>query len=354
MNNLPTWMILDLAEVRDDPYYKNVEWKEPDPPRDDSNLPTIYLGCPIQNRAWMLTTWLHHLEQLDYPKDKIHVSWLVNYPKDHPEFKPDPTLQMLKAWRDQHEEEYRKVTIKLAHTNWVDGRRFGRWFTFFAALRNVWLSFRGDEDFIYSVDSDILMPRDSLRRLVERDKDVCSIMIKNGPIAHPGPEGGGMAWNFMIKMKREEKEPKNKYDHFNYIHMQPRWLQLQEIRHYQKEWMPKAEWKREPPFIYPMQYSDLPPVDMTGAIYLIRREVLDSGVEYGFHHQGEDCYFSAMAQEKGYTLHCDYFQEAVHLLNPAMHQEYLAMKANRQIIPAIPRPIDEPPWDPIIELEGTE
>jgi GT2 family glycosyltransferase len=41
---------------------------------------------------------------------------------------------------------------------------------------------------------------------------------------------------------------------------------------------------------------------LVGACCLIRRDVIDSGVRYGFHEQGEDLFWSLEAQRNGFLL----------------------------------------------------
>ncbi|KGP77942.1 MULTISPECIES: hypothetical protein [unclassified Paenibacillus] len=51
---------------------------------------------------------------------------------------------------------------------------------------------------------------------------------------------------------------------------------------------------------------------MTGAVYLIKREVIEAGVRYGSHPIGEDAPFCEHAQQLVYGLYVDTRHRPVH------------------------------------------
>ena len=155
---------------------------------------TIQIGCPVQSaRDWILPFYLHHIENLQYPKKKLHPTFLINSPKDEGRTN---TTNILNQWKENNKDKYKQIDIWEAETNYSDSRVHGRFFSFFAEIRNKWLTMRTPEDtHTFSIDSDILLPPTTLRQLLDWDKDIVSTLIYNGPI----PETGQPAYNFMAK-----------------------------------------------------------------------------------------------------------------------------------------------------------
>jgi len=344
-------------------------------------LPNVIVGCPVGvGRSYVLPEYLKHIYNLDYPKKKIHIAILFNYPKSKgPIAVPNTALNskaidrseivkirgILKNFKRKAKHQYRKITIHEYHSNYEDrtiqGRRaLGRSMHHFASIRNYWIGMRKPNDeYVFSVDSDILVPKDSLKRLINHRLDVVSLLLANGPVTDPyistnrldnfllpynityggihphfisrANMAGRMAFNVMMEYDSPVRNPKNKYDGTNYRHVDPAELHVRETLNYD----PKVYYdnlKNHPnlgPWTVPQRYGELAEVDMTGAAYLIHRRVLDSGVEYGFHHQGEDCYFCNMAKEKGYRLHCDYTVRADHIMSEDVYRSYLQSKQFR-------------------------
>lgn len=348
----------------------------------EGETPQIMIGCPVSvGKAFILPEYLKHIHQLNYPKDKIHVAFLFNYPNKHDKVAvPHTTINQtsniddevrtirntLLNFKRKTKKEYRQVTIHEYTGNYEDrliqGKRaMGRWMDYFASIRNKWIDLRLDnDDYIYSIDSDILVPRDSLRKLLAHDKPIVSLLLANGPINDPhiSPQrldnfllpynvvyggihpsfidrvhsSGRMAFNIMNKYDTvDSPHVRNEYDRINYKHLDPAELHIREIYNYNPT-IYNSNLKSQlefGPWTVPQRYGELCEVDMTGAAYLIKREVLDSGVRYGFHKQGEDCYFSAMAQEKGFTLHCDYNIRANHIMDENVYKHYLQSRGLR-------------------------
>lgn len=347
------------------------------------NYPHVMIGCPIGvGRSYILPHYLERLTKLDYPKKKIHIAFLFNYPRSEGEIAvPHSAIHqtpqtnkdeienirtILKKFKRKTRKQYRKISIHEYQGNYEDrtiqGRRaLGRWMEYFAEIRNKWTGMRDPKDeYIFSVDSDILIPEDSLKKLVSHKLPIVSLLIANGPIqdphispnlidnfllpytvAYPGVNqdfimrahaSGQMAFNVMMKYSRV-KGGRDEYDNVNYRHIHPAELHCREIQNYDKR-VYMDNLKNIPelgPWMVPQRYGQLCEVDMTGAVYLIHHKVLDSGVEYGYHHQGEDCHFSAMAQDKGFTLHCDYNVRADHIMNSSIYRDYLASRRMRVV-----------------------
>lgn len=130
-------------------------------------------------------------------------------------------------------------------------------------LRNYFIEkfLESDCDYLFSVDTDVMLIGNSdILKLIEDDRDIISILINNSPICY--------AHNILIGGKR----PKG----------------IQDM---------------------------IMPVDVTGAVYLIKRHVIESGVRYGFDPIGEDVIFCQQARDKGFGIYCDTRIHAVHAYN---------------------------------------
>jgi hypothetical protein len=332
-------------------------------------------------KSFILPTYLQHLNQLDYPKKHIHIAILFNHPnKEDKVAVPHTTInqkatpsdevtkirQILKTFKRKTRKQYGKISIHEYTGNYEDRtiqgqRAMGRWMEYFAEIRNEWIRMRRPkDDYIFSIDSDILVPKNSLKQLLSHDKDIISLLLANGPVRDPyiSPNRldnfllpynvtyggihtdfisrvnatGRMAFNVMMKYNTTTSEGvRNEYDHVNYRHVDPAELHVRETLNYDPQIYYK-HLKHYPdlgPWTVPQRYGELTEVDMTGAAYLIKREVLDNGVEYGYHHQGEDCFFSALAQDKGFKLYCDYNIRANHIMNEGVYRDYLGSKQLR-------------------------
>lgn len=373
--------------------------------KGNKNKPNIMIGCPLSTgRSYVLNDYLNHIHELEYPKGNIHIAFLFNYPHSkgevavpHTTINQQPTSNredevkkirnILRNFKNKTKKEYRKISIHEYEGNYEDrhiqGRRaLGRWMDYFAAIRNKWIQMRTPtDDYLFSVDSDILVPRDSLKRLLEHNVDIISLLLANGPIQDPyispnrldnfllpftityhgvNPEfidrvylNGRMAFNIMNKYA-DNGVGRNRYDTMNYRHVDPAELHVREIQNYDKEFYHQNLKGRLDlgPWTVPQRYGPLVEVDMTGAAYLIKREVLDKGVEYGYAHQGEDCYFCAMAQEKGFKIYCDYNIRANHIMNEEIWRGWQASKRMR-VVGFKPPKGEKQPKPKIDDLDST-
>jgi hypothetical protein len=153
---------------------------------------------------------------------------------------------------------YIRHDIEHPTTDWVRG---GYSFDDLAEVRNVFLEefLKSNCDYLFSIDSDIILDSTvSILDLVLNDRDIVSALIKNSPTIY--------AHNILIK----KKQPKN------------------------------------------LKFG-LIPVDTTGAVYLIKREVIEDGVRYGYHELGEDVFFCERASEKKFKMFCDTTIRATHV-----------------------------------------
>ena len=224
----------------------------------------IMIGCPV-NKNRVLPSYLEHIRNLDYPKNKLHLSFLVNNCKDD-------TYDILYTFREEYLNEYYDISLwnlDEIEEAYPDGNRYNkRNYEAFAKLRNVWISMMSDrDDYIFSVDSDVLIPPNSLRQLLSHDKKIISLLF---PHEHD-------MYNIM-----KERTFQGRYNHIF-----------------------KGSFERK-----------LIKVAVTGGAILVHRDVLDDGVRYEYHRNGEDVAFCEIAREAGYDIYCDAGLEAKHIMRP--------------------------------------
>ena len=221
------------------------------------------IGAPIaRNRAWVLPKYLSALYDLDYPKENIHLAFLINGKEK------DGTACIIKQFKNEHIEEYSSIDIFYLKSDYEDNRMKNRDYDYFAKVRNGFVAMRRkDDEYIFSVDSDVILEPDTLTKLILHDKDIVSALVCNGE------HGPRKFHNIMM----EVKDNKN-----NYKHIDPT--------------------------------GELMKVDVTGACYLIHKDVLNKGVSYEFHRQGEDCGFCKNAQKEGFDIYCDTNIELKHIM----------------------------------------
>ena len=224
--------------------------------------PNIMIGCPLQRTRDCLASFLECIRNLDYPKDKIHLAFLLNNSHDDSYF-------ILKTFREEYLKYYRKISIwdVALNDDYQDYRAPGRDYKCIADARNLFLTMLDSEsEYIFSVDSDILLTPKILNELLSHEKDICAALIWNN---HAGPTN-------LYNILRRNRNGFYK--------------------------------------VLEQDFEDrLIEVDVTGACYLIHRRVIDSGVKYSYHNHGEDFGFCISAQEKGFQLYCDTQQRPWHI-----------------------------------------
>lgn len=218
----------------------------------------VMIGCPVSKNR-VLPSYLESIRNLDYPKDKIHLAFLINNARDD-------TYDILNVFREEYLSDYREISlwnIDGLKPGYTDGDRYKkRDYEAFAKIRNTWLSMLSDEDdYIFSVDSDIFPTPNALKRLLSHNKELISALI---------------------------------------YHRLGQYNILKE-RLFQNKYMSITEFPRE-----------LIEVAATGAAILINRKVIDEGVRYEYHNQGEDLGFCQNARDYGFKIYCDAGLEIKH------------------------------------------
>jgi len=230
----------------------------------------ILIATPVNNREKYLPHFLKHIYSIDYDKKNIQLYFLLNNSNDN-------SKNILFEFMKKYEREYQSIVVD----NFNSGLRFNdqritsirNKFTYnhLSLVRNALLDYarKKEVDYLLSVDSDILVPCNILTKLINSKKNIVSSLIYNGYLVEPDKP-----WKYTNIMRYES----GSIEHIS------NW--------YTKNALSLSE-------------SKVVPVDITGAISLISKKVLDSGVKYGYHPKGEDIYFSLDAKSKGFQSYCD-------------------------------------------------
>jgi len=130
----------------------------------------VCIGFPVRERAWVLPYTLESIVNLDYPKKYIGLRFIVNDSKD-------ATFKMLLQFKKLYREQYRYIVVELMNfgtrpderkvntrdkTIWIMGRLKNAITDALSMYDNYWLY----------MDSDICLQKDTLKLLIEADKDV--------------------------------------------------------------------------------------------------------------------------------------------------------------------------------------
>jgi len=221
----------------------------------------VMIGCPVRNRAWILPYYLQSLKNLHKKDIELSYCFIIN---DCTDSSPQILAEFARI------EPGRVRLINKDHSIPGGFRRGEYNLKRLAELRNILLQafLESDNDYLFSVDSDILVPQDALIQLIEDDCDIVSALVCNGhEIGDPG------IFNIL----------RQKYDG-SYVHIR--------------------DFPRDKIF----------PVDCTGAAYLIKRKVVEAGVCYSSRWGGEDIAFCKAAQALGFNIYCDGRVECQHCM----------------------------------------
>ncbi|MDY8021265.1 hypothetical protein [Paenibacillus polymyxa] len=247
------------------------------------------MAAPIRNRAWILPVYLQHIHDIDYPKAKIELSFLINDSEDI-------SLDILNSFKKENKHIYKNIRIEVYNRNApVDKRdlniRNNFIYDHLSKLRNYIMS-KVKTDHLMFIDTDILVQPDIINNLLNHNKDIVSGLIWNGYVVRP-------------------EKP----------YLYPNIMKLNNKGYF--EHIVNNQVKNAPLVSSPT----LMEVDLTGAVILLSRKVYKS-VKYGFHPQGEDAYFCKMAQSKGFELFCDLGAFSHHIMSPEYLEKYLREHTN--------------------------
>jgi hypothetical protein len=258
----------------------------------------IVIAFPCRDRAWVLPYFLKHIYNIDYNKKLIDIYCVVNNSKDL-------SHKILKEFKKKYESEYNSINIELRNNYEFamrDERRESirlKMYHWLADLRNLLVNkcVELNCDYMLSVDTDILVPSDILKRLINHNKDYVSSLIYNGYLFKPR--------NVSVDYKpvlNAYKFPNilNKYNQNSYKHI--------------------VNYKVKNPNL--LEKDTIAEVDFTGAVFLVSREVCKVA-RFGWDKQGEDEVFCRTAKENGFKLYCDLSLYSQHMMNKDILDLYL-------------------------------
>ncbi|ASA22758.1 glycosyltransferase [Paenibacillus donghaensis] len=240
-----------------------------------NDLPTLTIAAPVRNRSFILNQYLDHIHDIDYPKSKINLFFVLNDSSDHSE-------EILRSFKENHLDKYNRITIEIYNRNIpLDTRatdtRDKHIYNHLSVLKN-YIMFKVKTEKLLFIDSDILVPDSVINNLLNAEKDIVSGLIYNGYLVDPE-----RPYKYPNIMKLNEK---NNYEHIS--------------NHY----------IREAPY---NKHQHLLKADLTGAVWMINKKVYKN-IKFGYHPQGEDAYFCAMAQSKGFEIYCDVGTFCTHVM----------------------------------------
>lgn len=142
-----------------------------------SELPNLTLGCPCRDREKYLPNYLNCIKNQDYPLNKITLLFVEND-------STDSTLSILNQFKKENSHLFHRIKILIYNQNTPKDNRtdiIREQFTYhsLSKIRNYWLA-QIKTPYAISVDSDIMMPPDTVRRLVSHQLDYVAGNIING------------------------------------------------------------------------------------------------------------------------------------------------------------------------------
>lgn len=256
--------------------------------------PKVMICSLIRNREWIIPSFLKGLENLDYPKEQTYYYFLVNN-------STDKSLDLIVKWAEEKGLKEQTIVEILSFPN-ATQKKERDWnaniIRNMAEMRtrclNKMLEF--GMDYIFSVDSDLLLHPDVLKMTLLQDKEICSPVFW----AH---------WN-MESINQQQLLPQCWLN--GGYHITPEWVQA--LRNNKMRVLCGG----------------------LGALTLIHKSVAEKGVTYFRVYTlpdavyGEDRDFCTRAVCAGFDLWCHTFIESRHVDGPndlKYHLEYI--KQNR-------------------------
>lgn len=141
--------------------------------------PTVLITILVRNKAHTLPYFLTYLEQLHYPKDRMHL-WIRS------DNNIDNSVEILSIWLKNQGDEYHGFDVNLDETISIDKFGISQWtrqrFLHVINLREQALNAGGNmwADFIWMLDADVFLTNpDTLDELVSKNRTVVAPMLKS-------------------------------------------------------------------------------------------------------------------------------------------------------------------------------
>jgi cellulose synthase/poly-beta-1,6-N-acetylglucosamine synthase-like glycosyltransferase len=222
----------------------------------------VLIGCPVRDRGWVIHRHLEALKKIRVPEGvEVEFLYVLNDSTDN-------TKDIL----EQYGVPY--VEYNTGREGYTRQKYNPANYGHLAEIRNYFIDrfLETDADYLFSIDSDIIVPEEALEVLLADDKDIISMILCNQPGDMPR-----RAHNVM------NEDPSGMMVHI---------------------------------LSYPLE--QVFPCDLTGACYLIKREVLQAGVRYAQDPQGEDIPFCRQAKRLGFGIFCDSRVKPIHVMYPGV------------------------------------
>lgn len=239
----------------------------------NKNYPTVTIGCPVRDRELYLPSYLECIKNLDYPLENITLLFIENDSKDS-------TLSILNKFKNENNHLFHRIKIYTYNQGTPPDERdsyIREQFSYNALsrLRNYWLQ-QIKTSYALSCDSDIMMPKNTLKQLLSHKQDYVAGLIVNGYLFDKSNP---------YKYLNILKKVNGGYTHIN-------------------------------------QYPEntLLEVDFSGAIMLLSQKSCKLG-HFGFDKQGEDLVMCQTLQSKGIKIYVDTSIRCTH----CMSEEYLEL-----------------------------
>ena len=258
----------------------------------------ILIAFPCRDRAWVLPHFLKHLVNINYDKKLIDIYCIINNSSDS-------SHEIMKEFKDKYNNDYNSIQIEVQNNSQYsikDTRRTDvrdKIYNWLADLRNMIVKrcVKLDCDYLFSVDTDILVSSDILERLIKHDKDYIASLIYNGYLYTPrsADEGYDSILNAYKYPNILKQNINGGYDHI-------------------------VNYRVKNPNLCDKGY--LIEVDFTGAVFLVSKDVCKVA-RFGWDKQGEDEMFCRSARENGFKLYCDLSLYSQHMMSEDILKMYL-------------------------------
>lgn len=250
----------------------------------------ILISAGVHNRDWVLPYYLDHIYNISYDKKLIDIYWIVNNC-----LPSDKSLLLLKDFKNKYGNEYNSIKIEVMNSSRkiqderITQVRMDHTYLWLSKIRNKIFSkcVSLGCDYLASIDSDILVPKNCLNDLLDTGKQICSSLIWNG---------------FLFASIEEAYKFPNilNFDGKQYKHI---------VNYYVKN--PDKSSK-----------DKIIECDATGAFSIISKEVC-ANTYYKSHPQGEDMGWADVCREKGCKMYCLPYVYSLHCMSPEILQYFI-------------------------------
>lgn len=258
----------------------------------------ILIGAPVRQHPVILNLYLLSLQRLD--TENLLVDYFFIDDNDNQE-----SSKILEAFgMNEHAlvQKYSETATesyhKDEHTHYWTGSLIEK----VADIKNqiIAKALNGGYDYLFLIDSDLILHKNTLKRLIETDQEIISEI-------------------FWTKWTPDANELPQVWLRDHYTLFQQRFGEFL---------TPEETNRRTDEFLEMLRVPGVYEVGGLGALTLIKREVLEAGVHFGaiknVSFWGEDRHFCIRAVSHGFNLHVDTHYPALHLYRESSLTELTA------------------------------